>query len=279
MEDWQGLTGVLLEAVGDRVAEQGRPIWVEVRAVPEGGGDFRLCFLDDPGGFLGRQAAPDCLAVGVVATGRVTVADSEVELPVPLAPGVTPGIRMCCLVTRDGLIGWRMTLPDGRSLAEAPSDGRLLDCLRRCLALPTPPPPVGAGQLQSVFWLSAILEEVHRTDRKLSWREIVGLHPVTELLAGCDAAPDLQQDLPDLIRIASESWSWELLRQTAVSDRWAKELVSPDLAAWMDEGMFARWILSALPGPDELVARVRPRLAPSAARRLAHAVRAASRVA
>ena len=27
--------------------------------------------------------------------------------------------------------------------------------------------------------------------------------------------------------------------------------MAPDLAAWMDEGMFARWILSELPGPDD----------------------------
>jgi len=279
MEDWQGLAGILLEAVGDRVADQGRPVWVEVRDLPGADADFSLCFLEDPQGFLGREAPPDCLAVGVVATGKVTVADSEIEAPVPLAPGVTTGIRMCCLVTRDGLVGWRMTLPDGRSLAQAPTEGRLLDCLRRCLALPTPPPPVGAGQLQSVFWLAAILEEVHRTDRKLSWREVVRLHPAAELLGGFDASADLQPDLPELIRIAGDSWSWELLRQQAVSDRWAKELVSPDLAAWMDEGMFARWILGALPGPDELVARIRPQLVPSAARRLAHAVRAPFRVA
>ncbi len=275
MEDWPALAGILLEAVGDRAAEQGRPVWVEVRDAFGSGGDFRLSFLDDPGGFLGCQAPPDCQAVGVVATGRVTVADTGIEPPVPLEPGVTDGIRMCCLVTRGGVVGWQMRLPDGRSLADAPSDGRLLDCLRRCLALPTPPPPVGAGHLQSVLWLAAILDEIHRTDQRLSWRQILRLHPVTELLGVCEASLDLR----DLILIASQSWSWELLRQQAISDRWARDLVSPDLAAWMDDGMFARWILSALPGPDELVARIRPQLAPSAARRLAHAVRIASRVA
>jgi hypothetical protein len=279
MEDWQALADVLLEAVGDSAAEQGRPVWVEVRGGADGAGYFGLGFVDDPAGFLGRNAAPNCVAVGVIATGKVTVADTEVELPVRLSPGVTPGIRMCCLVARGGQVGWRMTLPDGRSLSQAPSEGRLLDCLKRSLALPTPPPPVGADQLQSVFWLSAILDEAQRTDRKLSWREILRLHPVTELLEGCDATIDGEADLQDLVRMAGRSWSWELLRQQAVTHQWAKELVSPDLAAWMDEGMFARWILGALPGPDELVARIRPLVAPSAARRLSHAVRVASRVA
>jgi hypothetical protein len=44
----------------------------------------------------------------------------------------------------------------------------------------------------------------------------------------------------------------------------------------MDEGMFARWILADLPSPDEMLASVRPDLAPSAARRLAHAIHAAT---
>src|ERR1700722_14180086 len=111
MEDWQALAGTLLEAVGDRAAEQGRPVWVEVRDASGSGDDLGLCFLDDPGGFLGSQAPPDCLAVGGVATGRVTVADGGIEPPVPLEPGVTAGVRMCCLVTRGGLVGWHMRLP------------------------------------------------------------------------------------------------------------------------------------------------------------------------
>jgi hypothetical protein len=53
------------------------------------------------------------------------------------------------------------------------------------------------------------------------------------------------------------------------------DIIDPELAGWMDDGMFARWVLSDLPSPDELLATVRPYLAPSAARRLAHAVRAA----
>lgn len=170
---------------------------------------------------------------------------------------------------------WRMTLPDGRSFDDAPREGRLLDCLKRCFALPTPPPPVGAGHLLSVLWLGAIIDEVHRAERRLTWREVTRLHPAAQVMGGCGRAGGHGLDLSDLIRVSSSAWSWEALRVQAEAGRWAGELVPADLAAWMDEGMFARWVLNALPAPDELVARIRPRLAPSTARRLAHAIKAA----
>jgi hypothetical protein len=275
MEDWPGLAELLLDAIGEEVSAAGHPTWVGVQENPQGQGDFEMWFVDDPHGFLGWEAPPDCLAVGVVAAGKAHVADSPVEGPAPFSPGVIPGIRMCCLVTRRGEVTWRMALPDGRSFDDAPQEGRLLDCLKRCFALPTPPPPAGPGHLLSVIWLGAILDEDRRVDRRLSWREISRLHPAATMTGRRAAGPDDRQDFSALIRAATSAWSWETLRNRAVTESWAGELVSPELAAWMDDGMFARWILGALPAPDELVARLRPRLAPSTARRLAHAIRSA----
>jgi hypothetical protein len=275
MDDWPGIAELLLEGIGDEVAEAGRPMWISVKDDPQGEGNFGLRFVDGSRGLLGWQAPRDCIAVGVVATGKAHVADTPVEAPVPLAPGLIPGIRMCCLVARDGEVTWRMTLPDGRCFDDAPREGRLLDCLRRCFALPTSPPPAGPGHLLSVFWLGAIIDEDRRVDRRLTWREISRLHPAAKMMSLPGGPCDDQQDVFDLVRAATSTWSWETLRKQAVEHSWAGDLVSSELAAWMDDGMFARWILAALPAPDELVARLRPRLAPSTARRLAHAVRSA----
>ena len=275
MEDWPAVAELLLEGLGDRVAAAGHPTWVAVMEDPSGEKDFGLRLVEDPQGFLAWNAPPQCIAVGVVATGKAHVADTPIEGRVPFSPGLIRGIRMSCLVTRSGDVTWRMTLPDGRSFDDAPHEGRLLDCLKRCFALPTPPPPVGAGHLLSVFWLGAIIDEVRRADRRLTWREVSRLHPAAQMMSGCGRAGADRRDVCDIIRASASAWSWEALRVQAESGSWAEELVSPDLAAWMDEGMFARWVLSALPAPDELVARIRPRLAPSTARRLAHAVRAA----
>jgi hypothetical protein len=275
MEDWPEVAELLLEGLGDRVAAAGHPTWVAVMEHPSPGDGFGLRLMDDPGGFLAWSAPPQCLAVGMVATGRAHVADAPIEARIPLSPGLIPGIRMSCLVTRRGEVTWRMTLPDGRSFDDAPQEGRLLDCLKRCFGLPTPPPPVGAGHLLSVFWLGAIIDEQRRAARPLTWREVARLHPAAQMMSASGPAGVGSPDLPDLIRRSAAAWSWEALRLQAENGSWARELVSPDLAAWMDEGMFARWVLNALPAPEELVDRVRPRLAPSTARRLAHAVKAA----
>ena len=276
MEDWPGLAELLLGALGDEVAAAGHPTWIGVRTDPLGDRDIGLWFADDDEGFLGWQAPPECSAVGVLATGQAQVTETPVERPQPFPPGVTTGIRMCCLVTRSGEVAWRMTLPDGRSVNEAPQEGRLLDCLKRCFALPTPPPPVGAGHLLSVLWLSAILDEVRRTDRRLTWGQITRLHPSAGLTAGGGGpVPDCDKASPLGGAVAGGSLSWEGLRLRAITEPWCADLVSSDLAGWMDEGMFARWVLGALPAPDELVARIRPLVAPSTARRLAHAVRSA----
>ena len=64
----------------------------------------------------------------------------------------------------------------------------------------------------------------------------------------------------------------ESIAASRIDEEWVP---APHLAAWMDEGMFARWILGSLQDPEDLLRQARPGLRPAAARRLAHLVRSA----
>jgi hypothetical protein len=258
---------MLLGALGDKVAERGAPTWVRVRDPAEpAAGDFSVELFEESRGFLGWTAPPDCQAVGVVATGRAIAEDGPREPPPGFPPGTPTRVRLACLVARDGTIGWQMETAGGVPHPVAPTEGRLLDCLRRCFALPTPPAPAGPAQLRSLLWLLAIDDLLRSTSRRPTWNQILDLHPDASLLTPAPL---------DRFGAGEPGWSWEVLRRSAMRDGWAWMMVDRDLAGWMDEGMFARWILDSLPSTEDLLARLRPRLAPSAARRLAHAVRAA----
>jgi hypothetical protein len=259
------------------VARRGRPTWVRVLDPPDGDPEegFALALSDEEDGLLGWVATPDCQAVGLVATGRLRA------FPGAPAGAVDPDrdrLRIACLVMRDGEVAWKVAGPDGTTAspasAEPPSEGRMLDCLRRCFALPTPPPPVSPGRLQAIVWLAAVLDRATRAHRRLSWTDVARLHPVAQVLRTDLASDRRPEPIPGLLRMAGSAWTWEDFHRLSQGHSGLEEIVDPALAAWMDEGMFARWVLSELPSAEELLAAVRQHLAPSAARRLTDAVHA-----
>lgn len=134
MKDWQRLAQLLLKALGDHVEVQGRPTWIMVLEDPErpGGEHFSLALSDEPEALLESAVPPECLAVGAVATGTVHAEEGPREDRLGFWPGATSGVRMCCLVSRQGEMGWAMTAPDGRPIEEPPTAGRLVDDLRGC---------------------------------------------------------------------------------------------------------------------------------------------------
>jgi hypothetical protein len=277
MKDWTRLAAVLLEAAGDHVAERGRPAWVRVLDPPDGDPEegFALAFSDDSEGFLGWVATPDCQAVGLVATGRLRSTSGGAPPDGDESDDVKDHLRMACLLTREGEVAWKTELPQdvgaGVVPEAAPTEGRMLDCLRRCFGLPTPPPPVSPARLQTIAWLVAVFDRAITAHGRLTWFEVSRLHPVAQILNAEMGGPRAEL-LPGLLRVAGSAWTWEDFRQQAERDGGMEHIVDPSLARWMDEGMFARWVLAELPAPDELLATVRPHLVPSAARRLAHAV-------
>jgi hypothetical protein len=276
MGHWDDLARLLLRSAGDDVARRGRPLWVRVLDAPDGDPDegFALAMSDEPEGLFGWEATADCQAVGMVATGRVQALPAARSAVGSAHAGQ---VRMACLVTRLGEIAWQVDRPAGTgsgAALNAPAEGRILDCLRRCFALPTPPPPETPGRLQDVVWLVAVLDRASRLPRRLNWSDVSRLHPVAQVLRTDLGERDAE--LSGLLRLAGSAWTWEELRQQTAQQALLPDLVDPAMAAWMDEGMFARWVMAELPDRDELLTAVRPHLAPSAARRLAHAVRAGS---
>jgi hypothetical protein len=286
----QEMAETLLDILGDVVAGQGCPMWVQVldreaerRSDPDGSDEGPcIAFSDRPEGFLGWVATDDCQGVGVVATGQMRHLDDldfddeewDPSFRRPDWARHEGPVELACVVRRDGTVSWTVRLPDGEVVTEPPSEGRLLDCMRRCFGLPTPPPPGDPVNLQSSAWLASILEATADVTRKLTWSEVTRLHPLARVIEG-DLHPDCAHLFPGLIRVAAAAWTWGDFRAQACQEDCLEDVISPELAGWMDDGMFARWILAWLPSVDELLAAARPYLVPSAARRLAHAVHAA----
>ena len=290
MHDWQQFARNALEALGDQVHRQGCPTWLRIIDDPEDDSGLRVEADDDSLGFFGWVASEDCLAVGVVATGRarvtgegstsVTGEPDALSTRVNDAGGVLP-LRMACVVSRSEGLGWWVELPDGTGRSDPPRAGRMLDVLFRSLGLPTSPPDAPASEIHSAAWLASVIEGGLASDRRLTWSDVEQLHPLARVLSGDlklhiettdDGEGVAQEELEDLLRIAAAAWSWEEIHSQAVEGE-LEAFIDADVAAWMDEGMLSRWLLSMIPPIDQLLEAARPLLVPSAARRLAHAVR------
>ena len=263
--DWQDLSERLIEALGDEVQENGSPTWVRVFEDPGSASGMSVDSTGDTAGLMGWTAPPHCLAVGTVATGTLR--------SLPDAAAMTR-VRMCCVVGRDGGVGWTLQPPGAASCSSPPDAGRVLDCLRRCLGLPTPAPESTSGRLQAAAWVASVLDEALRSAGPLTWADVARLHPLARLLAGTLPGPGAPAEvgpLGDLIRSAANAWSWEEMRTEAARGNLAG-LVDAGLAEWMDEGMFSRWLLELIPSTEPMLAALEPCLTPSAALRLAGAL-------
>jgi hypothetical protein len=264
--DFSDVPRTLVRLLGDAAAEQKRPLWVQL--IDQDQDDFRLAICPDDDPLVGQHAPPECFAVGAVGTGRMRSLDPSHEVPAKFVAGLTSDIRMACVVARTGEVGWHMELCDGCEISDPPEEGRMLDVLRRYMALPTPPPPRPVGRLHAIGWMAGVLERAATTNRRLRWNEVLGIHPaVSGPCAVVEHSPE------DVIRRASAEASWESLRLLVATGWQPGGMPDPELARWMDEGMFARWVLASLPELETLIDDVRPVLFPSAARRLAHLAR------
>jgi hypothetical protein len=264
------LVEILEESAADS-PDLTEPIWVRVDEADDG---VSLGLKREPSGLLGWTAPFGCIAVGAIAGGRAH--------PLNPAKGQSPvvrcdapkGVRIVCLMDREGRVCAKATLADGEVIDEAPSSGRMIDNFRRCFRLPTDPPDTTPQEFLSLLWLGEVLAVGQQEHRALSWQQAAHLHPAARVLTHLGEPVPLDH-FAAVLRAAGSAWTWSRLREHAQGEGWLADQLPPGLAAWMDDGMFSRWLLDGHRSLDELLVSIRSVLSPSAARRVRQALDAA----
>ena len=269
----------------DRASTPGdRSMWVQ--AMGHAGRGGTLTVNHDMSRLFGWVAPDLCWAVGVVAGANAYPLGDDGAPPPPGRAG-TRRVTMACFVGRDGEIVSRTHDPEGLVTDQLPTGGRTFDALHRCLGLPTPPPERSSSELLSLIWLSEILAAGQPRSRpsrcrgeirwppgpldaslaELAWEDVAALHPAIRTLTamGCDIPIE---HLDAVLRAAGRAWSWANLRRQSASAKLLSGVVSPQLAGWMDDGMYSRWMLDRSIPVSEVLATARPMLAPDVGERL-----------
>jgi hypothetical protein len=218
--------------------------------------------LDDvhPLHYLLRLVAPShWQALGVSCSGaahRLDDAGRARRLP------DDPAVRVSLVVHRRGTTAG--LLADGRRVGPLPDDpqGMVADACRRALGLPTAPPPGTTAELWTLCWLDRVVETAVGAGghaRRLRWPEVAALHPAAPIAAASRADPPSVPDAPALAAATAalaRRWTWGSLRADPATIDLPWLDLSPGLAAWMDDGMWARWLYSGLPPLTDLTATV-----------------------
>jgi hypothetical protein len=218
---------------------------------------------------VGFSAPSGCDAIAAVGYGWAHgMEDGGPPPPVEiLAPGERRRVRIVCLMSRTGAMAGY--LRDGTTvlIKEPPTVGRVVDCMRRCFALPTAPPEEPTDLLLATIWLSNVLGVAQRTAEPLTWQAVGRLHPVIKVVTehGIEVG---QLQLPRVMRIGADGWSWSYLLALAAEPGWIADLLPAGAAGWMDEGILSRWLLDSITRVDRLLEQVEPLLPASAAKRL-----------
>ncbi len=151
----------------------------------------------------------------------------------------------------------------GGAAAEPPASGAIvLDLARRSLGLATATPDRPVAQLVDAVWLDRVLAAV--LDAPLGeppgWPAIARHHPLA--IPGPPPSPEgLRHRYVDI-------GSWSALRRQVVARSVWWPPVSASLAAWFDDGSFARHGFAALADPEIVLADLHELLRPADAARV-----------
>jgi hypothetical protein len=224
---------------------------------------------------VGFVAPDDWSAVGVVAPATAHHLDTAAGVTAPFDNG--DRIVTAHLIARDGAsasVGrrsdgsvWSTSAPSG---VDQPS-GRLDDVLRRALGLPTQPPPADSAELWARLWLDRVLAEVGgRPDRSWSWASLAVLHPAAQLVVDDlrGRVAEVVRAMPRLAEMLSRRRTWGDLRRDHLSGDWTTPSIQPDVARWMDDGIFSRWLLDGVPSCGETLVALRDLLPRRLVRRI-----------
>ena len=212
---------------------------------------------------LGFRAPLHWRALGVSCPGRSHALDDDGGRA--RLAGEGDPVTVTLLVDRRGASA--SVVRSGPTVTPMPgrTDGAVADACRRALDLPTAPPPPSTIGLWTLAWLDRVVDTASRADasrRLRTWPQVAELHPAVGPLAGSTSGMAGPAPLAQAARALAQAWPWARLREHAGAGETPGHPPSPQLSAWMDEGMWARWLLSRLPAADDLMAAVQALLPP-----------------
>ncbi len=235
---------LLVGLTDDGVDELDRPFTIGPTRAPAAPDDLVAALV-------GFDAPPEWQAMAVVVHGRSWALDepSDDPRPVRLTHVVDRGGEVASLVRRAG----EEPQPMGRG-----GVGRLVDACRRCLGLPTAPPPSDSTALWALLWLDDLLARAARGEPAADPAEAARSHPAVAMVA--EGAPDMVDEAVERLsrvgEMIGEARSWPELRRRAAAGEWPVEGLDAAGAAWMDDGMFARWVVAGFPLLDDYLAEL-----------------------
>ena len=196
---------------------------------------------------LGFTAPARWQAIAVTASGTA--------FPIDDPGGSRRPVQICHLLHRSGETVSVLRDDDGLQHPPHPPEGAIPDACRRALGLPTAPPPASTGILWAVVWLDRMVEaagEPVDRSRFASFDGVAELHP-----AAVPGQP--AEALPDAAARFTAEHPWSRLRAEPHLLPWpVAHEVTPEVAAWMDDGMLARWALTAYPDVFDLARSLSP---------------------
>jgi hypothetical protein len=221
---------------------------------------------------LGYVAPLHWWALGVSSCGRQHPIGGDGRV---VRSAGSPRVRITMLLDRSGGAAALLRRGDERTALRGPPDGTVADACRRALGLVTAPPPPTTAGLWTRSWLDRVVDTLAPSSGarggagRPTWRDLTRLHPASSAVAtrwsGLGLGPDADA-LADATRALADAWPWARLRaDPAVADV-PGPLPDPRVVAWMDDGMWARWLLATFPAVDDLVDAACSLLTPSLAR-------------
>jgi hypothetical protein len=98
-----------------------------------------------------------------------------------------------------------------------------------------------------------------------AWADVARLHPLVAIAA--EHEPDLAREaaarLVRLGELLDRARPWATLRLACAGGSWPVDGVPAWVAGWMDDGMFSRWVLDALPPRSAMLAALADLLSPA----------------
>ena len=177
--------------------------------------------------------------------------------------------RCVMVIGRDGTPSAGSAWPTAGSSTTRRRKGWPRTALRRVFGLPTPPATFPRAELLTSLWLSDVIDEADGGRRGRSLPKAAALPSCTRRSASSKpAVTGFGSDRCRGRAAFGRVLTWNEVRRRARQGRFRRR-IEPELAAWMDEGMLARWLVGGFPPIEELAAQACRALRPPVAAALA----------